>query len=410
MRQAYNDTEILYNDNTPIGLSFGSDFCAEHEWGISDIKRYLEVDSDLQDFERFRINNTNQVHYFEHKNIKGLILSPYLWYEFHNLNNTKVLDHYFKALEQSDKDLIAFWNNSSFLLLTNSDSKAEDIKDIWKSVQKGCGIIGYKNEAFGGAGLLIYRTDFMEDEWKIIKENFEENLKILQENKVQWAKETEGLYDALMTMNQKVTIGSYPSTPFYYLPLPQANKKWTISEPKFLKENNKLKVWLNPTHQDLFRFGYYTSEDLWNWSIGRGPIWPLLVALPKYPHPIYQYIYNLIPPPDSYSKYEFKSQPEWGSYPWNQSGIYYQGNGFWNTVQKEVGIYKNILYKDGSGNKIPHCHLFNKRLQEAKEKGLTEIFIVSDKRKAQTLFEKIKKDIPNFDYMFYGRGYLDEYF
>ena len=53
----------------------------------------------------------------------------------------------------------------------------------------------------------------------------------------------------------------------------KAGKKYFALSPRW-KDDNKKEVifWLNPYHQDIDNFGWFTVEDLKDWAKGKGKI------------------------------------------------------------------------------------------------------------------------------------------
>ena len=59
MRRAYQDFGFIIEDEQFYGVSLGYDYCAEHEWGIKDMKEDLGIpELKRQKFLSFTVNST----------------------------------------------------------------------------------------------------------------------------------------------------------------------------------------------------------------------------------------------------------------------------------------------------------------------------------------------------------------
>ena len=45
MRRGYSNSGLIEENGTFFGISLGSDFCAEHEWGTKELQEILGIDS-----------------------------------------------------------------------------------------------------------------------------------------------------------------------------------------------------------------------------------------------------------------------------------------------------------------------------------------------------------------------------
>lgn len=43
MRKASQDNGLIVEDGKLIGIALGYDYCAEHEWGIEELRRICEI-------------------------------------------------------------------------------------------------------------------------------------------------------------------------------------------------------------------------------------------------------------------------------------------------------------------------------------------------------------------------------
>ncbi len=145
MRKAGQDYGIIVIDDKFIGISLGYDFCAEHEWGIKDIKR------------RFGIPDVNKKNLGVEsrsisKNIECLVLKK----ETYKKQKFALLytGYLYRTLEESEKQIPHYLERykEDILWKTEYDKKhpprERDPKDpivtAWSSEAFGIGVMGEK--------------------------------------------------------------------------------------------------------------------------------------------------------------------------------------------------------------------------------------------------------------------------
>lgn len=392
MKKAYQNVSLIDLDNEVVGINLGFDFTAEHEWGIEGLSHLLGVDNSKSGLTRFKVSKLNNIHTKAENDLF------YIYTDYYNIGFERLQRNY---QLNSNQDLGAWWDSKNFLIIARGDT-ANKLEFFYKHLYSKTVLLHLRREAFGinGSGLKLLAVDTSTPFWQEQDSILKEAEATLRKRKTQWARETKGLYEALLAMGKTLSSNPYSQCPWIYLPLEKPDGSWTF-EPKYIIRNGTMKVWLNPSHQHLFSFGYWSSEELWQWARGDGPIWPLLVAMPP-EHPIYEYIHSLVPAPDS------SIDGTWGSYPWNKTKRYLNGEYFWTHAAEYCGLSLNTLYDDGSGGKIPTCKLFQNDLKKAEQNGLTEFFIVKNKQRFLNFIEDWNRTHgDNINYHLYGRGLID---
>ena len=251
MRHA-NDAEVMKIDDKLVGFNLGADFCAEHEWGIKGIIREFGVYEDKIGIDGRMVNVVpKSLVYtditYEKMKCHLLVLVPY-YYREDDLKITKDdigrWELYTYRLEE--KGITTAWDEKSFAILVTDKYKdeLEELYEAFVNLDVAVGIA--PSEAFKNGGLKF-----------CIKSR-------LPEETIQAIKDDDLDYIALQKAAEKTGIKKI---------LEKAGKKYFALSPRW-KDDNKKEVifWLNPYHQDIDNFGWFTVEDLKDWAKGKGKI------------------------------------------------------------------------------------------------------------------------------------------
>ncbi len=252
MRRAY-DNEIITDDNKKIvGINLGADFTSEHEWGIKGIHTAFNIDTKLIGIDGRTINHipTNlifqsltidkRIYYF-----LGLLYDMYFYYRDDKKINKKDIDN-FELYPCGDKDIFTVWDERSFGILVN-DKYKDEITDLYEAFKNKDVAIGVGHgHVFKNGGLTI-----------TIKSR-------LPEEVINNIKEKDQDYNNLQKASEKTGIHKI---------LEKAGKRYFALSPRW-KDDNKKEVifWLNPYDQDIYNFGWFTIQDLIDWSKDKGKI------------------------------------------------------------------------------------------------------------------------------------------
>lgn len=258
--------EWLELEGKLIGISLSADFCAEHEWGIDDLKRMLGVDGQKErssrdprkytkpaGIQRRMITKHDHVRLFEHEKSVALICKD-SWY-FKRFDESVAKDGFaqtFKEMLPRDlyrRELSAAWSEGEFGVY-GEGSNAERIKDLYAAFQAdNIAIWIGGGNVFQNGGLILCIADRLSEEKAKLLRDAD-----LEAERLTAASDATGILDRLE----------------------KAGKKYFACSPRFHGENRKsaypVIYWLNPVDQDQNNYGWFTVEDLDQWIAGTGPI------------------------------------------------------------------------------------------------------------------------------------------
>lgn len=239
MRKSY-ESKLIQDNNGLIGINLGSDMCAEHEWGIKDIKDCLGIDDSLIGLEKRKISS---------------VFDEYLkWFENldHDDGNGKWSGFWFGKIYSSPyfdgrafgKDIFCQWDEKGFCVLSNNEKIIKKLKQIYDAfASNDIAVWVGGGGPFKNGGLCIAIASKLP---KAIVNAWEK----ADLEKIELDKEVE-----------KTGIISK---------LYKAGKRYHCLKAE--KFEGELKFWLNPCEQDKNNYGWYTVKDLESWIIGKGPI------------------------------------------------------------------------------------------------------------------------------------------
>lgn len=249
MRHA-NDAEVMKIDNKLVGFNLGADFCAEHEWGINGILSDFKVDKNKIGIDGRMITIVpNSLIYKDitYKKMKChlLVLMPYYDKDFKItktvLDNWELYDY---CLEKVG--ITTAWDEGSFAILV-TDKYKDELNELYTAFLN-------LDIAIGIAPSKIFRNGGLKF---CIKSN-------LPAETIKSIKDADLDYIALQKAVKKTGIVKI---------LEKAGKKYLALSPEWKDETKKdIIFWLNPYHQDIDNFGWYTIEDLIEWTKGIGKI------------------------------------------------------------------------------------------------------------------------------------------
>jgi len=257
-RPLEGDTGLL------LGVNFGADFTAEHEWGISPLKQYFGIPDDIAVYGLARRKVTvvpdglrwvtfdSVYHPFSWKpeerketplSNAGFVFRPY-WYDKHPEDHSKNGELFGEGLR-------AAWCDSNFGVVSSERGDIDALYDIFAELQKGNAVITFGDRKFiENPGLVIAVADRLPTP-------------ILEE----WYTADKEWHD----IRKEVEATGIEET------LKAAGKRWFALSPRRDKKDGGLMFWLNPCEQDKNNFGWFGLEDLREWAEDRGRI-PMTVG------------------------------------------------------------------------------------------------------------------------------------
>lgn len=259
-----------------IAVNLGADFCAEHEWGVKNLKMKLNIPekesvnlemSSLDHIKKFF--GIKQPVGLETRTMKSnfklqtnLTEKPVSYtstdyktkkkttFKFWGITTYKPWSGeidwkgYVGWYDPERNAFISHWDESDFMILSEDKSLVQELYDAFDRGDIAVWIGGSGPFQNGGLTLAIASRlpqDFREDMSK----------KDLDHIELQKASFKTGIHEKLKT----------------------ANKRYFALSPRWANEEKKeVTFWLNPMDQQNNNFGWYSAKDLEEWIEGNGPI------------------------------------------------------------------------------------------------------------------------------------------
>lgn len=254
-----NDNGWLLDDNRKlVGISLGSDFTAEHEWGIEGIKESFGISSDPKIFglrRRLISKVPTEKIYFKETGTKSILIFHNSRWFADDLNKTDKHPMIDRELNPYRGDLGTAWDETSFGIYVKDKEGKKRLKQLFEAIQKGAVAIWLGGGGvFQNSGLTIGIVGCIPTD--SLQQLFDGDKKIYEAD--QAAKET-GIEEHLK----------------------KSGKRWFALSPGSLLKNTKdgdvktaykIMFWLNPMDQNLYNYGWFTVEQLKQWAKNEGPI------------------------------------------------------------------------------------------------------------------------------------------
>lgn len=260
MRNTTHGTELVRNPEGGhiIGFSLGADFCAEHEWGIKELKQRLGLpDKKVLDGWQDMIvpaAAVSELEFFENKEY-SILRTTDRWNE-EPIEKSIERQFYLKSMKKYSKerfektDFFAAWDSKHFMVVANSDVARRNLKKLYEAFGKGNVVLSMmRGGVFSNGGINLSFNDRVPEQTKI---DFDKK-----------CADTKRLYEEA----EKTGIAKR---------LKDAGLRYFALSPRWKTDPKGSKYpvvfWLNPMEQDRNNFGAFTVEDLDAWIEGKGPI------------------------------------------------------------------------------------------------------------------------------------------
>lgn len=260
-----------------IFLSLGADYCAEHEWGINDLRLMLGVDGAKPKYSqeevkyknphgisRRRIINHDPIRLYEHRG-QALLMCDDRW----------IIDRFDKHLKEDgfaktwkefrprelgllgDETLATAWDGGSFGVLAKGDD-AVRLRELHKQIlaQNVAIWVGGTSNPFDRGGLILAIVSNVPTEHLETMRAADEDAE-----KLKAASDATGIIERLKAAGK----GFFACAPRW-----MEGTFQTVDGEK--KSTHPVIYWLNPMEQHENHFGWFTVEDLDQWIKGEGPI------------------------------------------------------------------------------------------------------------------------------------------
>lgn len=160
MRRAFHNVGLVGDDNIMYGVSLGSDFTAEHEWGIAGIKRKFGINDSKSGIKARKINKTGPIFYAENSEM-CVLTSREPWNKKDEYTPEDLLASDISGF-MNDNGLETAWDEGDFCVASNKPEDFKHIKELYDNFQKKNIAICFINAslpAFENASLSILVVD-----------------------------------------------------------------------------------------------------------------------------------------------------------------------------------------------------------------------------------------------------------
>lgn len=248
MRKATMNLAIYRNDNDEfLGVGCGSDFCAEHEWGINGLRRKLGMNDKIIGIDRYT-TTLGELTPFEFKS------STITWYGLTSHENKYSWNNKPVNMQKLAKDNLLYineeskiqaaWSSDDFLFIVQDKA----IRDAIANAFTLCDLVIMQ----GGAGVFNNGSLNILLKSKLSNEVIENIKKLHISNaKLEKAVADTGIRERLRA----------------------AKKRYFALSPRW-KDDAEVEIiyWLNPEEQRNNHSGWFTLQDLEDWINDTGKI------------------------------------------------------------------------------------------------------------------------------------------
>ena len=255
------ETTFWVEDNIFFGITLGADFCSEHEWGVKTINSLFGIkntDESLMGIERYTINEISANLAFLKKG-KRKISEALLYFDYTNSLPKALGDKSYPGKDFFDRKWLfsykepegatSAWDEGSFAIRGFTQEEINRIEEVYNAfLNKDIAIWVGGSGPFGGGGLHLIIASKMPDYHK----------------QKLWADHVED-----KRINDVVNKTGIKQE------LEAAGKKYYALKPGFFLDENGnefIKFFLNPQEQNTNNYGWFTVEELQQWTKGDGPI------------------------------------------------------------------------------------------------------------------------------------------
>lgn len=273
MRKAYFSVEWLANDAGEfLGLNLGYDRCAEHEWGIEELRARLNADlpefpAGIDDYRIREVPEDLRLMVYDAYSKDKRRKRPYKAALLAFVSDSKALqpaelacalgrraeldfwpDHPSDPKNEPRYDLNTAWSGSEFAIHVRGEDNIAKLTALFEAMRRGdVAIAGASSvRAFDRTGLNLVVVSAVSQE-----QRDEVAHRHAEYRELELAMRACGIREQLQA----------------------AGKTWYSMKPvKFDEETGQLVVRLNPCRQDKYSSGCFTLDDLLDWVEEKGPV------------------------------------------------------------------------------------------------------------------------------------------
>jgi hypothetical protein len=271
MRRANDSTYISHhsNPNQKVGIFTGADFCAEHEWGIPDIRNCLDMDVTLIGVAK-RTNQSGEKNIYlsissKNKDYAYLVIGREANSIFEDKKPESASQLWKKIYPSNkEKDLYCEWDERSVKVVVKGKENVDLLIHLYEAFKYNRGFLALGGTGvFNNGGLIIIDVNDISDKQK----------KAIEESDLDEGK----LYKADLATGIKVKLTATQTESYCF---PKSGCKWFALRARWndftgnstKKTKHPVVYWLNPRDQERLNFGWFTVEELEQWIEGKGPI------------------------------------------------------------------------------------------------------------------------------------------
>lgn len=297
MRKAYNDYAIIIDDDgTFLGFSLGYDYCAEHEWGIKDMKNAFGMPESSKKNIGVKGRTITQTPLFVYKEETYKKQKCAVLYTGHEWMDKERLEKYLpdcfenyksdiaweikynKEHNREGKDpMISAWDSHTFGIAVLGNKETEYLKELKEAIEKKNIVIATINHRarnpFAGTALSIMIADRLPQEIKDSMYYADKKYYDLNdyEKKIGMVKIKEKARKDSQKRREKSQFGTYEDLHYYLACSP----KWIDYDDKENREKVKkergtkydITYWINYADDDDI-CGHFTVEQIKKWLTG----------------------------------------------------------------------------------------------------------------------------------------------
>lgn len=302
MRAGNSDSDVLRNESGKfVGIVFGADYCAEHEWGIGRIHNRLGIKDDesvfgierrrvtvSQDIMHFHSDKYNMLAMFDdftaqrhqkdirEKGLPNLVIRgsyPFNYLTIRKIYKDPETGKRIKMRNDPDWEFSSAWCDGEFAILASTEKLGEEIHDLYKQLGEGnvaCWLGGAGENPFARNSLCLGIIDRVDQaNLDMMKSYDEEHYRLKQEDK------KTGLRDKIKAQGEPYEKSlSFDANPKGSTGLQAKWAKDIHRDGYPLSEASTYKVvyCIHPVAKDGSEGGWYTVEEIEHWLDSDGPL------------------------------------------------------------------------------------------------------------------------------------------
>jgi hypothetical protein len=255
MKQGMKADVLRLDDGTLFGFDLSSDYCSEHEWGLKFTKVFglnSKANHGLDRRQISKIPDESSSRILEHFIIEKDEKLSYLIFDYARTMEHIKLDRnrYNLVVNDYKTNVGSAWDENSFGIVTNKYH--DELKELHKAFLNKDIVLGlFGGGVFENAGLKILIAS-----------------RVPKSISKDWCDSDKNV-EALDEESKKTKIHSVlekAGKTFHAL-----SPAW-VSEIEDAKTIHKVVYWLNPKEQKKYSHGWFTVEDLEDWSNDTGNV------------------------------------------------------------------------------------------------------------------------------------------